>query len=281
MNGEEKWVPVAPICFTHDHCMDGFTSQWVLNKFYGDNADYEPWSYNHPISLDMVRMRNVIMADFSCKKDEMKEIIKVANSVLVLDHHHTAKEELDGLHDGKRAFIEFDMDRSGAGMTWDHFYTRSERPWLVSYVEDRDLWKWNLKGSREINALVQATPFTLDNWDTMDKMALDEAFSMGAALRMYIDQYCENAAGNVRFVDWEGVIGVPVVNAPYMAISDILNRILREYPPLAVGYFQNRDGGWQYSLRSTGEFDCSAIAKEYGGGGHVNAAGFVDDDLLF
>lgn len=281
MSDEEKWIPNNPVCFTHAKCMDGFTSQWVLHKFYGDNAEYYPWSHNKPISLDDVRFRNVIMSDFSCKREEMKEIIKVANTVLVLDHHQHAAVELDGLHDGKRAFIHFDNGRSGAGITWDYFFKRSERPWVVSYVEDRDIWKWQLNGSRQVNALVQATPMTIDNWDTMEKMELNEAFSMGAAIRMYIEQYCEDAAGNVRFVDWEGVVGVPIVNAPYMAISDILHRVLREYPPLAVGYFQNYKGGWNYSLRSTGEFDCGSIAVKFGGGGHVNAAGFTSDHLLF
>ena len=34
------------------------------------------------------------------------------------------------------------------------------------------------------------------------------------------------------------------------------------------------DGRWQFSLRSEGEFDVSAVAQQYGGGGHRNAAGF-------
>jgi len=31
---------------------------------------------------------------------------------------------------------------------------------------------------------------------------------------------------------------------------------------------------WTYSLRSIGDLDVGALAVEYGGGGHVNAAGF-------
>jgi oligoribonuclease NrnB/cAMP/cGMP phosphodiesterase (DHH superfamily) len=36
------------------------------------------------------------------------------------------------------------------------------------------------------------------------------------------------------------------------------------------------DGG--IALRSVGDFDVSEIAKKYGGGGHKNAAGFLNDE---
>ncbi|HEY6554426.1 MAG TPA: phosphohydrolase, partial [Vicinamibacteria bacterium] len=44
--------------------------------------------------------------------------------------------------------------------------------------------------------------------------------------------------------------------------------------PFVVGWWRRADGLFQYSLRSRGEFDVSAVAMGYGGGGHRNAAGF-------
>lgn len=45
-------------------------------------------------------------------------------------------------------------------------------------------------------------------------------------------------------------------------------------------YYSTKDGSLKWSLRSTGNYDVSAIAKDFGGGGHKNAAGFtlVSDD---
>jgi len=54
-------------------------------------------------------------------------------------------------------------------------------------------------------------------------------------------------------------------------MSQGLNRV----EPFAVGWFQRCDGMFQYSLRSRGEVDVSEVAKRFGGGGHVKAAGFV------
>jgi phosphoesterase RecJ-like protein len=34
-------------------------------------------------------------------------------------------------------------------------------------------------------------------------------------------------------------------------------------------------GKYKFSLRSKGDIDVSKIAQKYGGGGHLNAAGFV------
>jgi nanoRNase/pAp phosphatase (c-di-AMP/oligoRNAs hydrolase) len=44
-----------------------------------------------------------------------------------------------------------------------------------------------------------------------------------------------------------------------------------------VGMIYYYDGGkkqWNFGLRSIGNLDVGELAVEYGGGGHVNAAGF-------
>ena len=41
-----------------------------------------------------------------------------------------------------------------------------------------------------------------------------------------------------------------------------------------VYYYDGDKLRWTYSLRSIGDLDVGALAVEYGGGGHVNAAGF-------
>lgn len=79
------------------------------------------------------------------------------------------------------------------------------------------------------------------------------------------------------------VIDIPdvwCVNLPYMNCSDYLTRLLAEKStPFVAGYFRRADGQWQFSLRSTADFDCSAVAKVFGGGGHAQASGFAVSDL--
>src|SRR4029077_17890731 len=86
-----------------------------------------------------------------------------AKSLVVLDHHQTAEAELVGLKPQNGA-IHFDMERSGIGMAWDHFMG-SRRPWIVNYIEDRDLWRKALPHSDMVNAYLGTLEYSFMVWD--------------------------------------------------------------------------------------------------------------------
>lgn len=65
-----------------------------------------------------------------------------------------------------------------------------------------------------------------------------------------------------------------VSNAPYFAASEVAGELCERGAEFGACYFEAEGGRFQYSLRSRGDFDVSAIARQYGGGGHKNAAGF-------
>ena len=68
----------------------------------------------------------------------------------------------------------------------------------------------------------------------------------------------------------------PLVNcADYEIISELCHQMLDKYPeaPFVASWVRGKSN-ISYSLRSVPDFDCSAIAKLYGGGGHKNSAGF-------
>ena len=61
----------------------------------------------------------------------------------------------------------------------------------------------------------------------------------------------------------------------YIQDRDLCHQILEEYPdyPVVASWLRGKSN-ISYSLRSQPDFDCSEIAKLYGGGGHKNSAGF-------
>jgi oligoribonuclease NrnB/cAMP/cGMP phosphodiesterase (DHH superfamily) len=201
--------------------------------------------------------------------------------MLVLDHHKTAQEALQGF-DVPNVAIHFDMERSGAGLAWDHFYPGDERPFLVNYVEDRDLWRKKLPDTDVVNAYIGTLPFTFeayegalvtsaqDGWEVADPLSWAKMMGRGALAR--VQQYTREVVKNARMVDFEGH-RVPLVNAPQVGISELLDALAQGHP-FAMGWWQRADGVFQYSLRSRGDFDVSALAKKLGGGGHKSAAGF-------
>jgi oligoribonuclease NrnB/cAMP/cGMP phosphodiesterase (DHH superfamily) len=172
-----------------------------------------------------------------------------------------------------RVRIKVDLHRSGAGITWD-FLTQRPRPPIIDYVEDRDLWNWQLPESREINAFLSTYPFDLATWDSIvDDWDFARYSTLGYGALRYLDSYARKASEHLF---WATINGhrLPLVNLAYEGCSDVIDYIIsRERVDLA-GYFFYSKGQWNYGLRSRNGVDCEAIAKTYGGGGHEQASGF-------
>lgn len=256
----------------HANCIDGFTAAWAAWCAFGDDAQYMPAKYGD--GAPVVNGLDVTIVDFSYPRDALLAMEEQANSLLVLDHHKTAQADLEGLN-----FCTFDMGRSGAGLAWDVLKSGVCRPPLINYVEDRDLWRFALPCSKEINAFIGTFEQTFGDWSLLDH-ALEDDFGgcagAGGAVLRGVDRYCREMAEHLRFVQIGQHI-VPCVNAPYINTSELVGHLAETHSrsPFAAGWFQRGDGQYQYSLRSRGDFDVSAVAKLFGGGGHKNAAGFV------
>lgn len=79
----------------------------------------------------------------------------------MIDHHKTAHEDLAGL-----PFAEFDLEHSGAYLTWRHFFGEPV-PKFIRYLEERDLWRFNLPDSKGVSQELRAYPFDFEVWRTL------------------------------------------------------------------------------------------------------------------
>jgi bifunctional oligoribonuclease and PAP phosphatase NrnA len=102
----------------------------------------------------------------------------------------------------------------------------------------------------------------------LSQMQLDAS---GRVATVYVDQKLANDCGGT-YEDTEGIVNLP------LSVKEIE----------AVAFFKEAGpGDWRVSMRSKGEVDVNAIAKQFGGGGHKNASGcnargtFEDLKLLF
>lgn len=255
----------------HGGCRDGWGAAWCVWRRY-PNAEFVGGVYGTP--PPDVKGRDVIVVDFSYPREVMDRMFDEAKSLLVLDHHRTAEAALAGA-----PYAQFDMERSGAGMAWDHFFPCQPRPWLIDYVEDRDLWRHKLPDGPAVNAFISTLPYDFETWYKASRRPLAEVVPLGYVVEDKIRQYVVETAKSARRVTFEGH-EVPCVNAPITDISELVG-FLSGGEVFAIGWHQGRDGVFRYSLRSRGDFDVSELAKKYGGGGHKNAAGFGADRLLF
>lgn len=300
----------------HAACRDGFCSAWVVDKYLRNQFDLDEqvskdqltdW---HPAYYGQeppdCKDKNVIIVDFSYDLETMKKIIKEANTVTWLDHHKTAEPTFNYFINNEEAYLDmhYNVEKSGAGLAWDFFFPNESRPWLVDYVEDRDLWKKKLNNTEEVNAYIACLEFSFDIWDKVnDEISLEQAAINGDIAIMKTEQYVREVCKNVYYVDFiksndRNALGefnisepkerydwfkaIPVVNIVQVDCSEVCNELCKLNPEreFSLYWFKRADGMYQYGLRSIGDFDVSTVAKYFGGGGHKNAAGFQLPFLL-
>ncbi len=268
------------IVIYHAQCLDGFGSAFAVWLKLGD-LDTEYHAAKHGETPPDVDNREVIIVDFSYKRQQLIEICQRASSVVIIDHHISALNDLKGLDDlHNNLTLIFDMAHSGAVLTW-HYFHNSVPPQLLLDIEDRDLWNFNRPDSEAVNAAIDSYPFEFEQWKRwIDSDLRDELIKEGEAIVRYRRQLIETYKKRAVIGSVAGH-KVPVVNCPYSIISEVLGELSVDYS-FAAGY-QDGETKRSWSLRSNGDrgADVSEIAQRFGGGGHRNAAGFstpIEDD---
>ncbi|TFH58346.1 MAG: phosphohydrolase [Gemmatimonadales bacterium] len=257
------------LCIYHGNCADGFAAAWVVRKRFGSNCDFHPGVYQD--DPPEVSGRHVVLVDFSYKRQILERMRDRALSITILDHHKTAEEDLKGL---LGVSTVFDMERSGARIAWDYFFPDQEPPKTLLHVEDRDLWRFSLAKTREIQAAIFSFPYEFSVWDRLMAADPKELVKEGEAIERKHAKDVRELLGVVTRKMRIGGYEVPVANLPYTHVSDAGN-ILAEGEPFA-GCYWDTPKGRVFGLRSAASgLDVSEIAKQYGGGGHPHAAGFT------
>lgn len=268
---------MKPLVIYHDNCPDGFTAAWAVWKALGDAMEYRPMNYGQsmPSSPSDYEGRRIIFVDFSLPRASLERLRDFGAQVEVYDHHKTAEADLHGLVGAK---VVFDMSRSGAGIVWDEFHI-AQRPSLVSYVEDRDLWRWTLPSSREVSEYLFSLPRTFQRWNvaaTLLENDLSRVIEFGAVLLQAKRERVKKVCENVRWLTLTGHC-IPVVNHAW-DMSEIGEYLVEQFPGVVCGgYYFDRADKRQWGFRSRGDFDVSELCKHYGGGGHQQAAGFTSE----
>lgn len=285
----------------HGHCNDGFGAFWAFNQLadYGSfSQSSEEGHYGKPPALlnnaDLSKY-DLWILDFSYPWNTLVDLASKFNQVVVIDHHKTFIDSLqpiansidvDNYKAPSNLTIIWDLERSGAGLTWDYLaqlFTPSgfKRPYLINYIEDRDIWKHKLPHTKEINAVIAATPKTIVDYN---ELQLDLAQSSGhvvktgEALLGQHQRICQDIVSqSQRCILYEGEtkhVGL-ISNCTGHFASDVGTLLAEKSGSFGATWITESDGSVKFSLRSIGDYDVSAIAKSYGGGGHKNAAGFV------
>lgn len=293
--------PTLPLIIYHDNCADGFGAAWAAYKKFGaDGAEYLPMNYNDPrVKLEdedekfkfpvNIAGRDVYILDFSFSPDIRNAMLAEANSVTWIDHHKTAFEayNLDpamSIHHRVPSLnweAILDPNKSGCVLAWEHFHPNEEVPALLDYIEDRDLWRWKYDNTRDIATGLRSRPFSF-NWFDFASENLAAVLDKGESMNELFDQQLADITKKHMIVMINGHLGRAVNCTPQFS-SEAGNILAKQSGTFGMTWCVNDKGEVNVSLRSIGDYDVSAIAKTFGGGGHRNAAGLKMpfNDLYF
>jgi hypothetical protein len=305
-------ISSKPLCIFHGNCQDGFGAAWVVRKYFDGEVEFHAGVYNN--APPKTAGRNLIIVDFSYKKDVMTGLLTSgdkdqASTMLILDHHESAIDSLTPLgleapesgnydpdlwrqkweswgHWPVRAV--FDNGRSGAMLAWNFFFPGKAAPRMIQHIQDRDLWRFHINGTREISAALFSHPYNFELWDELAERCDNPArwahlHAEGAAIeRKHHKDVEELTLNNWRKMIIGGYV-VPVANLPYTLTSDagaFMCKGLQDsdgsswLPPFAACYWDTPEGR-VFSLSSPDPgTNVAEIASLYRGGGHAHALGF-------
>jgi len=277
----------------HANCDDGFGAAFAFHTFMEptySEVKYHPGVYGEQLPAGITdKETSVWILDFSYDPETLCSLANYSGNVTILDHHKTAKEACDryftidqnpiphNLH------ITFDQTRSGAVIAYELFkpegFTHYDQ--LFYFLQDRDLWTFHDSDTKLFTQYLRACDQTFDTWqqiasDLNDYECYNRIMHGGALLLKQYEKQCQQIAENKRPVKVKGICGFEC-NCPGAVISDVGNLLAKEAGTFAHLWYLDSKGNTKHSLRSVSELDVSAWAKELGGGGHKNAAGFYLD----
>ena len=267
-----------PVVIYHGDCPDGFGAAWAAWKKFGDTAMYIPVQHR-TLPPAEVEGRDVFTLDYCYLPELIKEhILPKAKSLTVVDHHPSSVEAVATLPGSV-----LDYTHSGAVLSWMQFHPGVPVPKLLLYVEDTDLWKFELPHSKEISHILNLKEFSFEGWSRMtEEIDNPERFPVlveqGGILSAKVEKSVDKVVSTAEEVIFEGHKAL-MANAPFY-VSEIGAALVKKLPPIGI-IWSRRGNRVVVSLRGDGTVDLNELAGRYGGGGHHNAAAFSWDEKDF
>lgn len=272
----------------HANCLDGFGAYVVTRKAL-EAQDFEvltiPMSYTDDwkdIGIIARSLRNcqIYCVDICPPFEDIHDMFKSAERLVILDHHKSAKETMlhnwpDSVH------TVYDEQRSGVGITHDFFFTGQAMPEWIKYVQDRDLWQFKHDRSEAFCTGLFRVKQEYKEWLKLYNVEITlDVYREGLVLLDKLDKDCEDLM-SIKHVITVGDRFILAVNAHWVYASKLghmlANKSFAEnccVDGIACVYYS--DGkGYKLSFRSVEgcAVNARSIAEQLGGGGHDHAAG--------
>ncbi|MES2949657.1 MAG: DHHA1 domain-containing protein [Pseudomonadota bacterium] len=273
----DKNDPNPLVIYHGQNCPDGFASALAAWLFYDGKAEFLGLDHGNIRSVEdlpALEGRAVYILDFSFSAEILRGIEERASKLVLLDHHKSAAEQLTGFA-CRCGVVHFDMNKSGSRLAWEFFQPDKPLPDLVRFIEDRDIWTWQYPESAGFLAALDMEPFDFAHWAHMasfDTQQVAVFMARGQAMDEKFNKLAADIAESAQPLCFNGVNGL-MVNAPGVFHSVVGDMLSKKSETFALMWCVSK-GVVKAGLRSQRSFDCIALARSMGGGGHAQACGF-------
>lgn len=255
----------------HGNCPDGFGGAYAAWKKFGDTAEYIPMSRDVEPPMGFTGA-HLYFVDFCYPQEIMDRYIAEAAAVTVLDHHEGVEEVII-----KMPEYRFTSEHSGSVIAWEYFHPGAPTPLLLQYIEQGDLYKFEMPQSEEVLSYVYTRPHSFAEWDTLaaqlenpeERARITEKGAMYAEHKQISVEQIMHVAELVEFEGYRTYLA----SCSKQFTSPVGNQLAKKLPPIAI-ISSVHSWGLRVSLRSDGTIDVSTLARKYGGNGHPYAAAF-------
>jgi hypothetical protein len=251
------------ICIYHGPgCADGLVAAWAVHRALGPDVEFvaakggphqDSFFYTQKgyVEVMILRGRNILIVGHSYPLAMLRAMAAEARTVLVIDHHAAAQEDLAPIQllappeqyqawakhgllpKGHNLAAIFDLNRSGAGLAWDYLHLGTPRPRIIGLIENRVLERFRYGDeTREFHAVLMSYDLTdlpamfelLEHWDMLallhDKTDWEHILDEGSAiLRAHTASVASAIAASRRTIRIAGHV-VPCANVPPAMASD-------------------------------------------------------------
>lgn len=292
-------------------------SRLTVSNTIDESIVFIGYDYGQPIP-NLKEYDRVIMVDVSFNKLAM-HVMNMTQEVIYIDHHISAINDIfdenfvEGLMKGKR-----DTKFAACELTWQYFFPNDTIPEIVRLLgrydcfghkgtdEELDVLEFQYGARQVISNYEDAYNYLnkvliggstenhhmlmiMESGRSIYKYLCTEAkqiYKRTFGVIFNLEQILDIKEQNIIKRDYSTREGIAYIPYKFLCVNqDRFNPInfgidyhKDGYDGFACFWFAN--GKWNFSLyNDNGEVDCSLIAKQYGGGGHKGAAGFVTNDL--
>jgi hypothetical protein len=302
----------------HEVDLDGWMSAAIVKYWWenspnaidnnNDKLDFIGYNYGQPIP-DLSEYDKVIMCDISFPKDIMYLEANCSDRELIwIDHHISAisDSKIDKFYQYDKTKGLRDNNFAACELTWKYFFPNEPMPEIVRLLGRYDCF--GHKGTDEETKVLEfqyGARQCISNYEEAYKNLefslmfniINSILHKGKSIYQYLCTEAKQAYKNGFDLSFRFSPKIPEHSALGFTEEDIYRFVCinkERFNPINFGIDYHKDGydgtacfhyngetkKWHFSLyNDNNKVDCSKIAKQYGGGGHKGASGFVVDDI--